>query len=410
MKTIPIEAFGHCTEVVRTFDIPDPGAPATGGVAIGLDAPTTSVQAIEQRVLRGGGEAMSSDFIDERSGVQVPVEEAPVVVPSVRKSPHRWAVMLAGGDGTRLQSLTLKIAGDSRPKQFCSIFGGESLLAQTRARLESVFRVDRELFVVTRAHETYYREELRNVDDSRIIPQPLNRGTGVAVALALLHILQRDADAVVVFVPCDHYYSDAEAFSRAIRSAASGAERYPDSIVILAAEAHYPEIEYGWIEPGSPLSDAPVPLLRVNRFWEKPSLPQARALLRRGCLWNTFVTVGHASTFLDLLCSQVPDVVLSLNRALEENELEAAYRSMVAVDLSRQILAPQPHRLLAVRDRTSGWADLGSPTRVMDILARNNIEPAWLGDGHSRSLAPATESYQYQKCEIARGKISQPLP
>src|ERR1700704_5997239 len=98
--------------------------------------------------------------------------------------PHLWAVVLAGGDGTRLQDLTLKIAGDSRPKQFCSIFGGESLLAQTRARLESLFHIDRELFVVTRAHETYYREELRNVDDLRIIPQPLNRGAGVAEALA----------------------------------------------------------------------------------------------------------------------------------------------------------------------------------------------------------------------------------
>jgi mannose-1-phosphate guanylyltransferase len=152
---------------------------------------------------------------------------------------------------------------------------------------------------VTRTHETYYREELRNVDDSCIIPQPLNRGTGVAVAVALLHILQRGADAVVVFVPCDHYYSDFEAFGRAIRSAISGAEQYPDSIVLLGAEARYAEVEYGWIDPGSAISHVPVPLLRVNRFWEKPSLRQDRALLRRGCLWNTYVTVGHASTFLD---------------------------------------------------------------------------------------------------------------
>jgi mannose-1-phosphate guanylyltransferase len=99
-------------------------------------------------------------------------------------------------------------------------------------------------------------------------------------------------------------------------------------------------------------------------------LPQARALLRRGCLWNTFVTVGHANTFLDLLCSQVPEVVLSINKALAEKELEAAYLLMPAVDLSREILAPQPHRLLATRDATSGWADLGNPTRVMDILRR----------------------------------------
>lgn len=335
-----------------------------------------------------------SNLIEACSEVRPLIEEAPAVRTSLRSSRRRWAVVLAGGDGTRLQSLTLKIAGDSRPKQFCSIFGGESLLAQTRARLESLFPVDRELFVVTRAHETYYREELRNVDDSRIIPQPLNRGTGVAVALALLHILQRDADAVVVFVPSDHYYSDAEAFGRAIRSAISGAEQYPDSIVLLGAEAHYAEVEYGWIELGSAISHAPIPLLRVNRFWEKPSSPQARALLRGGCLWNTFVTVGRASAFLDLFCSQVPNVVLSINKALAENALEAAYRLMPAVDLSGQVLSPQPHRLLAVRDRTSEWADLGSPTRVMDVLARNNIQPAWLGDGHSISLLP-------------RGKISQ---
>src|SRR5258708_6027790 len=158
-----------------------------------VDRPSRAAAPVQQRVLKGAGEPMSSDLIEAGRGVRTPVEEVPVVMPSARGSRHHWAVMLAGGDGVRLQSLTLRIAGDSRPKQFCSIFGGESLLTQTRARLESLFHVDRELFVVTRAHETYYRDELRNVDDSRIIPQPLNRGTGVAVAVALLHILQRDS-------------------------------------------------------------------------------------------------------------------------------------------------------------------------------------------------------------------------
>ena len=117
----------------------------------------------------------------------------------------------------------------------------------------------------------------------------------------------------------------------------------------------------------------------------KPSLPQAKTLLRRGCLWNTFVTVGFASTFLDLLCSQVPEIILSINEALADNELEAAYRLLPSIDLSRDVLAVQPHRLLAVADKTSGWADLGSPRRVMDILARNNIQPAWLRDVNSLS-------------------------
>jgi mannose-1-phosphate guanylyltransferase len=325
---------------------------------------------------------MASEVLKGMDSARIPAEETQSAMPSAAPSRHRWAVVLAGGDGTRLQSLTLKISGDSRPKQFCPIIGGETLLSQTRARIDSLFNADRQLFVVTRAHETYYGEELRNVDDSRIIAQPLNRGTGIAVAVALLHILQRDADAVVVFVPCDHYYSDAEACGRAIRSAISSAEQYPNSVVLVGAKAHYPEVEYGWIEPGASLSQIGNTLLHVNRFWEKPSLPEAQALLHRGCLWNTFVTVGHVKTFLDLFCSEVPEVVPSLDKALAEDELETAYQLLPAVDFSRHILALQPHRLLAVSDTTSGWADLGSPTRVLDIMARDKIQATWLSDRH----------------------------
>jgi mannose-1-phosphate guanylyltransferase len=320
---------------------------------------------------------MASGLIDTNYRVPPILENSRVVFPPDGTVGHRWAVVLAGGDGTRLQGLTLEIAGDRRPKQFCSFFDGQTLLTQTRARLELLFHVDRELFLVTRSHETYYREELRNVDESLIIPQPLNRGTGVAVAVALVHILQRDPDAVVVLVPCDHYYADDEAFGRAIRSVISGAEQYPDAVVLLGAEARYAEVEYGWIEVGSVISDTPVPLFRVNRFWGKPSLLQAQELLRRGCLWNTFVTAGRASTFLDVLCAGVPNVVLAINKALADNELEAAYRVMAAVDLSRKVFAPQPHRLLIVRDATSGWTDLGSPARVMEILGCSNTHSIW---------------------------------
>ena len=33
---------------------------------------------------------------------------------------HEWGVILAGGDGTRLQSLTRTLTGADRPKQFCT--------------------------------------------------------------------------------------------------------------------------------------------------------------------------------------------------------------------------------------------------------------------------------------------------
>jgi mannose-1-phosphate guanylyltransferase len=307
--------------------------------------------------------------------------------PSLSDGQARWAVVLAGGDGTRLQSLTFKISGDLRPKQFCSIFGGKSLLSQTWQRLGPLFPHDHTMSVLTRAHERFYREELPPAN-SHILVQPENRGTGVAITTSLLRIMRSDIDAIVAFFPCDHYYTDDDAFALTIRSALGFVDEHPTSLVLLGAQAHYPEVEYGWIEPGQAIRD--LALSRVNRFWEKPSLQEAQALFWRGCLWNTFVTVGRAEIFLELLCAEIPDVVRSITAGLIDMDLDSAYRELRIVDFSRAVLVPQPHRLLVLRDAVSGWADLGNPTRVMDTLTRHDIEPAWLSE--MRSQAEIVES------------------
>lgn len=67
-----------------------------------------------------------------------------------------WAVVLAGGDGTRLRELTRFLAGDERPKQFCSIFGGQTLVEQTLRGVSQVVPVSRTVIVLTRAHERFY--------------------------------------------------------------------------------------------------------------------------------------------------------------------------------------------------------------------------------------------------------------
>jgi mannose-1-phosphate guanylyltransferase len=296
---------------------------------------------------------------------------------------HLWAVLLAGGDGIRLRDLTVRIVGDHRPKQFCPIIGSESLLSQTRARLDPLFSGDRQVFVVSCAHERYYSGELADAKDSLVIAQPMNRGTAIAITVALVQIMQADPDAVIGLFPCDHYYSDDESFRSIVRSAAAGAERFPRSLVIVGAEADHPETEYGWIEPGpTVLQTQANPLYRVNRFWEKPALPQARALLQSGCLWNTFVTVGSAVAFLELLCSEVPEVVLSVTRALADKELAPTYARLPNLDFSRDILAVQAKRLLVLRNSGSGWTDLGSPDRVLGLFASHLNQPAWATQPH----------------------------
>lgn len=99
--------------------------------------------------------------------------------------------------------------------------------------------------------------------------------------------------------------------------------------------------------------------------------------MERKCFWNTFVTVDRGQTFLDMLYSSVPEAIDSLRQARSPRELESAYPLLPSVDFSRDVLVHQSHRLLTLRDQNSGWADLGSPDRLFETLARNGIQPEW---------------------------------
>ena len=295
------------------------------------------------------------------------------------QSESPWAVVLAGGEGTRLQHLTFEISGDGRPKQFCKLMGGESLLRQTCRRISPLFGLDRQLFVVTRSHEVFYRNELAAFHSASVLEQPRNRGTAVAIGLAVSRILEMETNPLVAFFPADHHYANESAFLRAVDATLEYSRHNGSEIVLLAAKPHYPEVEYGWIETSTVVSDVPAgQLLRVTRFWEKPSLPLARTLLQSHCLWNTFVAIGRAATFHALLCSQVPSMMTSIATALASDRLDTIYRDLPPVDISREVFSLHPDTLLAFRDTDSGWADLGTPKRVLDTLVRNDIQPEWV--------------------------------
>ncbi len=63
-----------------------------------------------------------------------------------------WAVVLAGGEGTRLRPLIRRVLGDERPKQYVPLLGPRSLLRQTLDRVALRMPISRTVVVTVRAH------------------------------------------------------------------------------------------------------------------------------------------------------------------------------------------------------------------------------------------------------------------
>jgi mannose-1-phosphate guanylyltransferase len=286
---------------------------------------------------------------------------------------NRWAVILAGGDGVRLRSLTRRISGDDRPKQFCPVLGDETLLDQTRRRVKLGFSPERIAVVVTKSHEPYYSPLLSSYPTYSVVVQPDNRGTSPAILYSLLRIFAEDPNSVVAFFPSDHYVSDDYVFMKQVSVAMDEVCVNPDMVVLLGITPDAPEVEYGWIEPGYPIRHGRSGTFRrVYRFWEKPAFTIAEALLGRGCLWNSFVMAGTTAGFVQLIRKAAPQLYSAFQavRAVPgtpqyKASLENLYRRLPSLNFSEQVLVPRGRDLSLLPIRGISWSDLGTPQRVI---------------------------------------------
>lgn len=297
-----------------------------------------------------------------------------------------WAIILAGGDGTRLRLLTAQITGDPRPKQFCPMIDGETLLDRTRRRVDLLTRFDRQLVVVSRPHEPYYGYLEPELTPGRLVVQPRNAGTGPGILYPLLRLRHLAGDVPVAIFPSDHYVGEDAAFIFYVQGALGVIAARPDVVALLGIEAESPETEYGWIEAAEhplPLDgDAAFPILR---FWEKPSVRLAERLMQRGALWNSFVMVGRVDAFLRLIWSGAPELVIAFDavrRGLgtpdEAETLERVYGEITPVNFSERVLVPAIRRLVTLRVKGVEWSDWGNPQRVLATVRRTGWRPAWL--------------------------------
>ena len=283
-----------------------------------------------------------------------------------------WALVLAAGEGRRLRDLTTSALGVCVPKQFCSLRGGPSLLQEALSRARGVVSMSRLCAIVAAQHRCWWKEPLSRLRPSNVIVQPENRGTGHGILLPLLHLFDRDPEALVIILPSDHYVRDESTLIRALSVATGQLQPRSMEILMLGIE---PDEELGYILPGR---DDGTGTLQVDRFVEKPSASLASALIDGGALWNAFILVARVQALLELYQRRFPTLETDIRSVVRfgTNQplggtlaMAELYARLPVLDFSRDALngTEQSLRVLPVPRR--GWSDLGSPRRVALVLS-----------------------------------------
>src|SRR5258707_197331 len=269
-----------------------------------------------------------------------------------------WALVLAGGEGSRLHPLTTTASGVVVPKQFCSLGYGPSLLTQSLIRAGTVAPIIQTCAVVVTQHKWWWDQPLRSLPQENVFVQPANRGTAHAVLLALLRLEARDPRANVLMLPADHYIRHEFLFARSLREVAELSARTEDAIFLLGADPERADPELGYIIPAIQKCRKPTGVLS---FVERPDSSRLAELLKTGALWKMFIISASVQAPLALYsCSHQSSVALmraavggNKSRGPHRPSLAEVYQRLATVDFSRGLLEPHPPTLQGL-SRPSG--------------------------------------------------------
>jgi mannose-1-phosphate guanylyltransferase len=297
-----------------------------------------------------------------------------------RMDEQLWAVVPAGGAGTRLWPLSRAGA----PKFLHDLAGGgRTLLQGTYDRLEPL--VGERLLVVTGvAHQDAVRGQLDALPSDQVIAEPSPRDSMAAIGLAAAIIERKDPDAVIGSFAADHVIADAEAFRACVAEAAQVART--GVLVTLGIEPDFPSTGFGYIRLGERLEDFPT-AHSVASFVEKPDAGTAAAYVASGeYRWNAGMFVARASVVLDLLAAEHPDLARDLRAIAADPEtfderLAELWPGLLKIAIDHAIAEPAAAAgRVAVVPGAFGWEDIGDFEALNGLLSAGSEGVKVLGD------------------------------
>lgn len=289
--------------------------------------------------------------------------------------PDFWAVIPAGGAGTRLWPLSR--AG--HPKFLHDLTGeGHSLIRGTVARVQPLTG-DRVVVVTGRAHVDALRTQVPTLAPNRVLAEPSARDSMAAIAWAAAVIETHDPAAIVGSFAADHVIPDAHAFRECVREAVAVARE--DYVVTIGVEPTFPATAFGYIQLGHALPGHEA-AFRVRQFVEKPDAARAAAYLATGEFrWNAGMFVVRASVLLDLLATWHPDLAAGVREiAADPARLAERWPTLTSIAIDHAIAEPAADiGRVAVVPGDFTWNDVGDFATLGELLPAGDDGVAVLG-------------------------------
>lgn len=280
---------------------------------------------------------------------------------------HLYAVILAGGGGTRLWPKSR----EKTPKQFLKLFGNKTLTEITAERIAKFIPWER--IIVSTGNEEYgkiIQKLLPLVPRKNIILEPVRKDTAPAQTLAAFYIYNLDKDAVIINAATDHFINPDKNYKRTMLGAAQVAFE-DDMLVAIGIPPSYPHTGLGHIKKGEHIRNANYRhVYKLEKFVEKPPLPVAKRYTESGqYYWNANHYVWKAETLLHEIEKYAPEIYSNLSAFSkyigtkdEKKMLDKYYNLVPKISIDYAVSEKTKKICMMVADYS--WTDIGDWNEV----------------------------------------------
>jgi mannose-1-phosphate guanylyltransferase len=295
---------------------------------------------------------------------------------------HYYAVIMAGGGGTRLWPLSRK----TNPKQMLPLMGERSLFQIAVDRLDGLFTYDR-IFVVTVADQAEaLQAQCPEIPRENYLIEPMPRGTASVVGLAAIALQQRDPQAVMAVLTADHIFQNEGLFRKLLLSAYDAAQE--NHLVTLGIAPTFPSTGYGYIKQGELVeTQRGLDVYLVEQFVEKPPEERAIQMIESGDhAWNSGMFVWQVGRILEEFDRQMPDLNSKLNEistAWDQPQRESVIQRVwpqIQPETIDYGIMENAQDVVVIPAKGLGWNDVGSWEALFEVLSVDENGNIFLGD------------------------------